>query len=149
MVRRLVAVTIGTLVLLAATAGCASENLDWDMAPSDAVGIWKVQYPGSDGELQLNSDGTFSATNWPKDICAPAVSSLDQLNVRRKVSFSGEYGFIDGVPYAAYLLSSDHSCDGITFHFWKGVDARRRIQIDLIPDDGSEPTEYVRLERAE
>lgn len=148
MIKRSASALIGSLLILLAVAGCASEDLDWEMTSADAVGPWKVVSPGGDGKLRLNSDRTFVATNWPRGLCAPAVPSLDQLDVERKVSFSGEYGFMDGAPYSAYLLSSDQSCEGVTFYFWKGADARRRIQIDLIPNDGSESTESVRLERA-
>ncbi|GAA2895431.1 hypothetical protein GCM10010455_18220 [Microbacterium esteraromaticum] len=146
--RRSTAALAGSLMILLALVGCASEDLDWDMTPADAVGLWKVVEPGGDGKLRLNSDGTFSATDWPKDLCAPAVSTLDQLDPATKVSFSGEYGFMDGAPYSAYLLPGDRSCEGITFYFWKGPDSQRRIQVDLIPADGSEPTEFVRLEPA-
>lgn len=101
-----------------------------------------------DVSLTLEDDGNFVAQGWPTALCYPRVSSFNEIDWQSRVTFEGTYVFLDH-PYIGFLESEDDICSGVSFYFWKGSGEARWIQLDLIPDDGSEPSELIRLDRVE
>lgn len=137
------------LVLVGGMTGCAVQDVDWSMTESEAAGTWKMEQPDGDVILDLDVDGTFVAQEWPIGLCSPQVTSLSELDWRVRTDFGGTYSFLNDEPYLGFLEPTDSGCGGVSFYFWKGPGGARWIQFDLVPEDGSEPTEFVRLDRVE
>lgn len=140
--------SLAFVVLIAASAsGCAAQDIDWEMEASDAAGTWRLDRPDVGATLTLDETGDVVATDWPAALCEPFASSMDEIDWSKRVTFEGTYSYLEDF-YKGYVASEDSICTGVSFYFWKGADGSRWIQLYLIPEDGSEPDEFVRLDLA-
>lgn len=130
------------------SVGCASSaDIDWDMDPAHAEGEWRGMGGDTQFELSLHSDGTFAADAWPKAFCSRPVGELRALMDTEPVSFTGTYEIFEDFPYVGALYPTTGECEGVSLRFWKSSAGERWIQLDVMPADGSEPFEAVRLLR--
>lgn len=132
------------------SAGCASSaDIDWDMDPAHAEGEWRGMGGDTQFELSLHSDGTFAADAWPMAFCSQPVGELGALIETEPVSFTGAYEIFENFPYVGALYPTTGKCEGVSLRFWKSRDGERWTQLDVMPADGSETFEAVRLLREE
>lgn len=113
--------SVATLAVAGAViAGCSFSDFDLDAA--DAVGVWRAG-SGLPAELTLAADGTFTATDWPQDVClSPAAKTVEQLRddpaVNTTVDFDGTWTEGDGGSANTVSLSSDSpSCYSVKMDF--------------------------------
>lgn len=110
----------GLAVAAMMLAGCSFSDFDLDAA--DAVGVWRAG-SGLPAVLTLAADGTFTATDWPADVCLkPVATTAEQLRddpaVNATVDFAGTWTEGEGGSANTVSLRSDTpSCHSVKMDF--------------------------------
>ena len=151
---------LGVLLLVmscGSLAGCANPAVLWDASVEDAAGVWVPRVHGVDSKARLliKADGTFSATEWPRNLACVGQQSSDgetwepatkpeEIDWDQTLSFEGEWTRQEN--YRVYLDGLQTPCSAEP-QLWVDHDANDALQLRFLLNGLQDEWNFIYFEK--
>lgn len=137
---------------------CSNVDTVWEVGPEDAIGTWILKRPGviTEAKLVIEDDGTFVASNWPRNLACDALpgsgqgawghaTKTEDIDWEQTVSIDGLWDTFEN--FRVSLDAGEYGCSDVP-QLWKTDNSDSSLELRFYLNGIDDEWNFVSFSKA-